>query len=67
MKVPAFHLAEQVSQFVVKVDLYSSKGRYGFGSKTIKSSVPVFAKFSMPTSLIIGDSLKIPITIYNSR
>jgi hypothetical protein len=67
LQVPAFYLAEQVSQFVIKVDLYSSKGRYGFGSKTVKSSVPVFSKFSVPTSMIAGDMLSVPVTIYNSR
>lgn len=66
LQVPNFHLAEQITQFVVKVDLYSSKGRYGFGSKTLKSSVPVFAKFSTPTSMIVSDVLSIPVTIYNS-
>lgn len=65
--MPYFHVAEQITQFVVSVDLYSSKGRYGFGSKTIKSSIPVFTQFSMPNALIVSDVLSIPVTIYNSR
>jgi uncharacterized protein YfaS (alpha-2-macroglobulin family) len=67
LRVPSFNLGEQVTQFVISIDLYSSKGRYGFGTKTIKSSTPVFAKFTTPTSLIIGDALIVPVTVYNSR
>jgi len=47
--------------------MLSSSGRYGTAKKTFISSKPVYSKFTLPNSIIIGDNLDIPITVYNNR
>jgi len=62
-----FYLNDQVSQFVVTVNVYSNKGKYGFAKKTITSSKNTYSWFTLPTTLVAGDQLQIPITIFNNR
>jgi uncharacterized protein YfaS (alpha-2-macroglobulin family) len=62
-----FYLNDQVSQFVVTVNVYSNKGKYGFAKKTITSSKNTYSWFTLPTTLVAGDQLEIPITIFNNR
>ena len=43
LQIPEFHLAEQMTQYAININLHSSHGRYGFGRKLITSTVPVYS------------------------
>ena len=62
-----FNLNDQVSSFVVTVNVFSSKGKFAFQKKTIVSSKNTYSQFSLPTTLVKGDDIEIPITIFNNR
>lgn len=61
-----FFLSDQVTQFQINVDLMSTKGRLGFAKKTFTSALPLYARFNLPKSMVIGDKLNIPFTIYSA-
>lgn len=61
-----FFLSDQVSQYEISVDLVSSKGRFGIWKKTFTSALPLYAKFNLPTSMVIGDKMNIPFTVYSA-
>ena len=44
----------------------STKGRLGFAKKTFTSALPLYARFNLPNSMVIGDKLNIPFTIYSA-
>lgn len=62
----SFYLNDQVSQFLINVNLFSSKGKYGFATKTLTSKKLVYAKFTLPSNMLYGDLFSIPVTVYNN-
>lgn len=62
-----FNLNDQVSSFVVTVTVFSNTGKYGFLKQTIVSSKMTYSQFTLPSTLITGDSLNIPIQVFNNR
>ena len=63
----SFFLNDQVSSFQISVDIFSSNGRYGIAKKTLASSKNLYSQFTLPTTLVRGDKLDIPITVVNNR
>jgi len=47
------------------VNAFSETGKWSSALKTISSRKSLYTNFSMPLSMIKGDDLTIPITIYN--
>lgn len=62
-----FFLNDQVSSFVVTVNVFSNKGKFGYLQRTIVSSKMTYSQFTMPSTLISGDALLIPIQVFNNR
>jgi len=62
-----FFLNDQISQFEISVNVFSSSGKYGIGKKVIKSSTSAYSQFTLPTTMINGDKIEIPITVTNNR
>jgi len=62
-----FALNDQVSTFRIKVNLFSSEGKYGFAYKDVVSSMPAYSKFTLPTSLVIGDQIDVPVNVVNNH
>jgi len=60
-------LNDQVSTFNIQVNLFSSDGKYAFASQDLSSSMPAYTKFTLPTSLVVGDKIDIPITVVNNH
>jgi hypothetical protein len=60
-------LNDQVSQFQISVNLFSSKGKQSFLKKQLTSSMAVYSKFTLPESLIRGDVFNVPITVVNNH
>lgn len=61
-----FYLNDLVSQFMITVNLYTSNGKYAYAKKTLTSSKNLYSKFTLPTTLVRGDRVSIPITIHNN-
>jgi uncharacterized protein YfaS (alpha-2-macroglobulin family) len=61
-----FNLNDQVSQFRISANLFSSKGRLSTQKKELTSSMPAYSKFTLPTTLLRGDKVDIPITVVNN-
>jgi hypothetical protein len=62
-----FFLNDQISQFEISVNLFSSKGKYAIAKKVIKSSTSAYSQLTLPTTMINGDKIEIPITVTNNR
>ena len=62
-----FSLNDQVSSFVITVNVFSEDGRYAFTKKTLVSSKNTYSAFTLPPTLVKGDDIEIPITIFNNR
>ena len=63
----SFSLNDQISQFQISVNLFSSKGKQRFLKKQLTSSMGAYTKFTLPESLIRGDVFNIPITVVNNH
>jgi hypothetical protein len=63
----SFALNDQVSTFKIQVNLFSSDGKYGFASQDLVSSMPAYSKFTLPTSLVIGDKIDVPVNVVNNH
>jgi uncharacterized protein YfaS (alpha-2-macroglobulin family) len=59
-------LNDQVSQFRISVNLFSSKGKLATRTISLTSSLPAYNKFTLPTTLLRGDKVDIPITVVNN-
>ena len=66
-QLSSFYLNDQVTQFVINVNVFSADGKYGTAKKTFGSSRLAYSKFSMPASLVQGDKVNVPITITNNN
>ena len=64
--VSEFFLNDQVSTFQIEVNVFSSEGKYGFAKQLLTSSKLVYSKFTLPETLVQGDSFMIPITLSNN-
>lgn len=62
----SFALNDQVSQFQISVNLFSNKGKLSTAKKNLVSSMPAYSKFTLPTTLLRGDKIDIPITVVNN-
>jgi hypothetical protein len=62
----SFNLNDQVSQFRISVNIFSSKGRLSTRQMTLTSALPAYNKFTLPTTLLRGDKVDIPITVVNN-
>jgi uncharacterized protein YfaS (alpha-2-macroglobulin family) len=62
----SFNLNDQVSQFQISANLFSSKGRLSTRKIDLTSSMPAYSKFTLPTTLLRGDKVDIPITVVNN-
>jgi len=60
-------LNDQVSQFQISVNLFSTKGKQSIGKINLSSSMGAYTKFTLPITLIRGDKLDIPITVVNNH
>lgn len=61
-----FFLNDQVSTFQIEVNVFSSDGNYGYAKQLVTSNKLVYSKFTLPETLVQGDSYSIPITISNN-
>ena len=61
-----FFLNDQVTTFMIRVNAYSSLGKYGYAQKVLNSTKLVYSEFMLPPTLVLGDFLNIPVTIYNN-
>jgi len=61
----SFHLNDQVSKFLITVNLYSSKGKYAFAMKSIGASKLYYQNVTMPEKMRLGDMIGIPINVTN--
>jgi len=62
-----FSLNDQVSTFKITVNLFSSEGKYAFASQDLVSSMPAYSKFTLPTTMVMGDKIDVPINIVNNH
>jgi hypothetical protein len=63
----SFALNDQVSTFRIQVNLFSSEGKYAFAYKDLVSSMPAYSKFTLPTSLVMGDKIDVPVNVVNNH
>ena len=61
-----FFLNDQVTSFMIRVNAYSSQGKYGYAQKLLNSTKLIYSEFMIPPTLVLGDFLSIPVTIYNN-
>ena len=61
-----FYFNDQVSQFQIQVNAFSSNGKYGYLEKTLTSSKLVYSQFEIPDTLVIGDKVNVPVKITNN-
>jgi len=61
----SFHLNDQVSQFLISVNVFSSSGKYAFARKDLESAKLYSSNITLPTYMNDGDKYAIPITVLN--
>jgi uncharacterized protein YfaS (alpha-2-macroglobulin family) len=49
------------------VNLFTSGGKYGFAKRDLVSSMPAYSKFTLPTTLVRGDKINVPISVVNNH
>lgn len=50
--LPEFYLADQISTFRIDTAFFTSKGRYGFGHRDVKSVIPLYTKYILPSRIL---------------
>lgn len=58
-------LSDNITTWKMQIVGNTENGNIGYTSKNILVKKDFFADFSLPTNTIVGDEIKIPVTVYN--
>ncbi|CDW84292.1 a-macroglobulin complement component [Stylonychia lemnae] len=61
----SFYLSDLITQFRIIADAFSGNGLLGYSQSSLQTQKPVYMTFDVPTSMIIGDSIKINANVFN--
>ena len=61
-----FNLSDNITTWTIQAVGNTKDGRIGYGSNNnIKVFQEFFADFELPANLVVGDKIKVPVTVYN--
>mmetsp|Transcript_19520 Transcript_19520/g.14214 ORF Transcript_19520/g.14214 Transcript_19520/m.14214 type:complete len:132 (-) Transcript_19520:1517-1912(-) len=61
----SFYLSDLITKFRITVNAIDTKGRIGYLNSAFQTQLPFYLQFEMPTSMAVGDVMKIPVNVKN--
>lgn len=62
----SFILSDLITRFRFSVDAFDNEGSLGYTTALITSQKYFYLDFSPPVSMVVGDSLSIPVNLFNT-
>ena len=58
-----FTLPSQVSNFIIRANVFTNQGKYATITKTIQSELPVFISMATPKQILTNERLEVPVSV----
>jgi uncharacterized protein YfaS (alpha-2-macroglobulin family) len=61
-----FKLSDLITKFRISANSFDKSGALGYSRSDFQTQKPFYIDFQLPPSMVVGDSLSIPIFAYNN-